>query len=57
MQDAVSSQENADTNTFAVGQNFIKKYALTMKFVERKYDADEKNTISLTIYLGNAVHK
>ena len=58
LQDVVSSEENVDTNTFAVGQNFIKKYGITMQFVERKYDSDsDKNTISLTIFIGNASHK
>ena len=41
---------NSDTNEFAVGQNFIRKYGLTMKYVVRK----DSNDISLDIFLGNA---
>ena len=35
---------------FALGQNFIRKYGVVYKFVERTAG----NEISMTIYLGNA---
>ena len=48
-----SNLENAqavdgDTNEFAIGQNFIRQFGLTIRFQER--DAD----ISMTVYLGQA---
>ena len=49
--DSLFSGENEDTNEFAIGQNFIRSYNLTMKFVERQSSDD----ISLSIFIGSTV--
>lgn len=33
--DAITTDEGEDTNEFAIGQNFIRSYNMTMKFVNR----------------------
>ncbi len=43
-----------DVNQFAVGQNFIRKYGMTMKFSKRK---DGTDNVSLDVFLGNADHE
>ena len=40
-----------DVQEFAVGQNFIRKYNMTMKFSKRK---DGTNNVSLDVFLGKA---
>ena len=51
--DALFAGENEDTNEFAIGQNFIRSYNLTMKFVERQSSDD----ISLSIFIGSTGQK
>ena len=53
--DAVLNYETTDVvdseaNAFAIGQNFIRKYNMTIQFVERA----SSNDISMAVYLGNA---
>ena len=43
-----------DVNQFAVGQNFIRKYNMTMKFSKRK---DGTDNVSLDVFLGKADHE
>lgn len=42
-------EKDEDTNEFAIGQNFIRSYNLTMKFVERQSSDD----ISLSMFIGS----
>ena len=51
--DALYSGEDEDTNEFAIGQNFIRQYNLTMKLVERQSSDD----ISLSIFIGSTDQK
>lgn len=50
LEDNEEEKKDYSSNTFAVGQNFIKKYGLTIMFVERA----GTNDISLSVYIGNA---
>lgn len=49
----ISQSENDDTTEFALGQNFIRTYNMTMKFVERQSSDD----ISLSVFIGSTTHK
>ena len=51
--DALFDGENLDTNEFAIGQNFIRSYNMTMKFVNRKSSQD----IALYMYVGSTTTK
>ena len=51
--DAKSSGDessNTDSNEFAIGQNFIRKYGLLMRYVVRA----GSNEVSLSIFIGDA---
>ena len=46
-------EENVDTNEFAIGQNFIRSYNMTLKFVNRESSDD----IALSMFIGSTNRK
>ena len=51
--DALFDDENVDTNEFAIGQNFIRSYNMTLKYVNRKSSDD----IALSMYIGSTTNR
>ena len=49
-----NSMGNSQYNQFAIGQNFIRKYNMTIRFTERN---DFSNNISLSVFIGKTDKK
>ena len=51
--EALFENENVDTNEFAIGQNFIRTYNMTLKYVNRQSSQD----IALSMFIGSTTKK
>ena len=52
LEDAIGEQSEK-TNEFALGQNFIRRYNMTMRFVRR---TTSQQQIALSVFIGKAQH-
>ena len=57
VQQRESMQQGGDIDAFAVGQNFIREFNMTFKFIKTQQDSKIIDNISLLIFLGAAKHK
>lgn len=50
----VTNTTESASNKFALGQNFIRKYNLTIRFTERN---DATDNINMAVFIGKTTHK
>ena len=54
LQQVIPSQDEEEFKQFAVGQNFLREYNMTMRFLKTEKDQGGSRSISVLLYIGNA---
>jgi len=57
LDEVLKTSQESDVKQFAVGQNFIRSYNMTMRFIRTEQDATGSRSISLLLYMGPAGHR